>query len=274
MTRTLVAVLVVAALAAGAGCKSKQKHSGALARAQAAYDAGEYDTCIELCDGLVASMPGPAQLLRGKAYERKNDLSHAIADYEQARRYEGVAGEAAFRQIRALLALGQFEPAETVSEWAVTQIYDSLSSREQMMAHAMYGEVHLATGRFPSAAEAFEAALKVAQSSGALAQDLATGVIYYNLSRANFERHSFRRARETYVAYLDLVRRAGTEPEADDLYTLGVLHFLCNDIRAAREVGGQLPGELQARLTQVLNGDAFSIRALYEGTRPEPQENR
>jgi tetratricopeptide (TPR) repeat protein len=275
MNRFTLAAVALAVALSGAACKSSPKRPTGLAQAQSAYDAGEFDKCVTLCTAAIDSGadPGAAHLLRGKAYEKGGDAVRAIADYEKVRRSDPTRGEAACRQARCHLSLGQYDQAETVMEWMLSQVYDSLSARDQMFAHAVYGEVNLAMGNFPRAIEAFERSLKVARSSRALAADPAAAIVHYNLSRAQFERNSFKKAREAFVGYVDVKRRGGGEFDADDGYTLAVLHFLCGDIRNSRELAAKLPSEHQARMNEVLSGEAFSVRALYDQTRPDKEPN-
>lgn len=262
MSRTTIATLCILALTATVGCKTKSRRTGsALAQATAAYEAKQYDKCVELSTAAIdaGASAADAYLLRGKAYVKQGDHTHAVADFERVRREDPTRGEAAFRQAQSQLALGQQAQAEATMEWCIGQVYDSLTTRDQMYSHAMYGEVHLALGKYTQAIEEFDAAIKISKSSSALSSDPAIPIIQYNLSRAHFERSNFRRAREAYEGYLEMI-----QPDADDLYTLAILHFLCGDIRASRELGEKLPAEHKIRLDEALSGETFSVRALYD----------
>jgi tetratricopeptide (TPR) repeat protein len=133
-----------------------------------------------------------------------------------------------------------------------------------MLAHALHGEVQLAVGDYPRASDSFTQALKVAQASRPLEAEGATGVVQYNLSRAQFEQGAYRRSREALQAYLDVQKRNGEAPREQDLYTLSVLHFLCEDIAASRSVAASLSPENRLRVEGILSGDTFSVRALYD----------
>lgn len=255
------AFVVLAVLAAGCATTGEADRLDA---ARAAYEAADYDGCVAECTAALeerSAEPAEAHLWRGKAYERKGELGRAVADYAQSRRQDPARGEAAFRQARCQLALGQLDQAETTIQ---AVLVGELPARDRMLAHAVYGEVHLAAGNASKAAPEFDAALKVARASRALSSDPAAAVIHYNLSRAHFEAGAYKAAREAYLAYLEGLRRAGALPPGEDLYTLGVLQFLCGDVRAARETGARLPAELKVRMEAVLSGNAFSVRALYD----------
>jgi tetratricopeptide (TPR) repeat protein len=272
MIRLLIGPLTLALLAAG--CVTPKKTVN-LAHAQAAFNAGEFDRCIEICRSAIDSGQDSvrARMLRGRAYERSGEHARAITDFERVRRLEPMRAEASFRQARCHVALGQFGEAETTMEWCVGQMYDSLSARDQCLARAVYGEVFLAEGEYAKAAQEFEAALKVAASSRSLSVEGTLGLIHYNLSRCHFERSNYRRARDSYVSYLSTVERGGGKPGGDDLYTLAVLHFLSGEVRLARELGDKLPAESKTRLEEVLSGEAFSVRALYDQSRKDKQED-
>ncbi len=270
MNRRLFTALAIVALAGAPGCGSNRKSPGGLSAAQKAYDAGQYDRCVELCTTALdaGGAKADACLLRGKAYDRQGDYGRAIADFEKVRRDDPTRGEACFRQARCHLALGQADQAATTMEWCISTVYGSLSVGDQMLAHAMYGEVHLAAGDNARAVEELEAAIKVANGSRSLKAGRATSVVHYNLSRAHFERGNFRRARETYQSYLD----AAGSADPEDTYTLAVLHFLCGDIRRSRETTEKLPPELKVRMEAVLSGEAFSVRAIYEQNRKDKEQ--
>ncbi|MBI2932072.1 MAG: tetratricopeptide repeat protein [Planctomycetes bacterium] len=258
-------------LALAAGCRAAPQPS--LSPAQSAFDAGEYDRCVQLCAATIdaGQTPADAHLLRGKAYERLGEHARAAADFEKVRREDPSRAEAAFRQARCHLAMGQTEQAEATIQGCLSRVYDSLSMRDQMLAHAVAGEVHFALGDFDHAASDYEAALKIARGSRPLGTDRSVAVIHYNLSWTHFQRNSFRRAREAYQDYLDASKRAGLEPEGEDLYTLAVLHFLCGDVRQARNMAATLPPDLRPRLEGVLSGEVFSVRTLYDQTRKEKE---
>lgn len=242
------------------GCAGAGKDDG-LSEARAAYQSGSYDDCVRLCNAALEAGADPVEavFLRAKAYERKGEHARAISDFDAVRREEPARGEAAFRQARCQLALGQVDQAEATAQWVIARAYGSLGPRDQVLARAVYGEIHLAAGRPSKAVEEFDAAIKAARASSRANADPAVAVVHYNLSRAHFELGGYRRARECYEDYLGSGRPAG-----EDLYTLGVLKFLCGDVRGARETAARLPAELKARMETVLSGEAFSVRALYD----------
>jgi tetratricopeptide (TPR) repeat protein len=238
----------------------------ALEYAEAAYLSGDYDRAISWSSKSIDEESGPvdAFLVRGKAYEKKGEPIRAIADYEVARQEAPDRGEAAFRQTRCYLAAGRPVDAESSISKALKDRYRSYSLRDQMLAHAVHGEVQMAVGDYPKASDSFNQALKVAQASRPLEAEGATSVVHYNLSRAQFELGAYRKSREELLAYLEAVKRQGAAPREQDLYTLAVLHFLCEDINASRTVSASLSAEYKARVDGILTGDTFSVRALYD----------
>ena len=234
--------------------------------AEAAYLSGDFDRAIAWSSKAIDDESGPvdAFLVRGKAYEKKGDHARAIADFEVARQEAPDRGEPAFRQTRCYLAAGRPVDAETTISKALKDRYRAYSLRDQMLAHAVHGEVQMAVGDYPKASDSFNQALKVAQASRPLESEGATSVVHYNLSRAQFELGSYRKSREELLAYLEVLKRQGEAAREQDLYTLAVLHFLCEDIAASRNVSATLGPEYKARAEGILSGDTFSVRALYD----------
>ena len=234
--------------------------------AEAAYLSGDFDRAIAWSSKAIDDESGPvdAFLVRGKAYEKKGDHARAIADFEVARQEAPDRGEPAFRQTRCYLAAGRPVDAETTISKALKDRYRAYSLRDQMLAHAVHGEVQMAVGDYPKASDSFNQALKVAQASRPLESEGATSVVHYNLSRAQFELGSYRKSREELLAYLEVLKRQGEAAREQDLYTLAVLHFLCEDIAASRNVSANLGAEYKARADAILSGDTFSVRALYD----------
>jgi len=234
--------------------------------AEAAYLSGDFDRAIAWSSKAIDDESGPvdAFLVRGKAYEKKGDHARAIADFEVARQEAPDRGEPAFRQTRCYLAAGRPVDAETTISKALKDRYRGYSLRDQMLAHAVHGEVQMAVGDYPKASDSFNQALKVAQASRPLESEGATSVVHYNLSRAQFELGSYRKSREELLAYLEVLKRQGEAAREQDLYTLAVLHFLCEDIAASRNVSATLGPEYKARAEGILSGDTFSVRALYD----------
>jgi len=234
--------------------------------AEAAYLSGDFDRAIAWSSKAIDDESGPvdAFLVRGKSYEKKGDHARAIADFEVARQEAPDRGEAAFRQTRCYLAAGRPVDAETTISKALKDRYRAYSLRDQMLAHAVHGEVQMAVGDYPKASDSFNQALKVAQASRPLESEGATSVVHYNLSRAQFELGSYRKSREELLAYLEALKRQGEAAREQDLYTLAVLHFLCEDIAASRNVSATLGPEYKARAEGILSGDTFSVRALYD----------
>jgi len=260
MRRSSVPV-AIAALSLLWGCGGPSS----LEQAEAAYLSGDYDRAIAWSSRSIDHEAGPADayLIRGKCYEKKGEHVRAIADYEVARQDAPDRGEPTFRQARCYLAAGRPVDAEQTISKALKERYRGYSLRDQMLAHAVHGEVQMAVGDFPRANDSFGNALKVAQSSRPLEAEGATGVVHYNLSRANFELGAYRKSREAFLSYLEAQKRAGNAPREVDLYTLSVLHFLCEDIAASRQVSSGLGNEYKARVEGILSGDTFSVTALY-----------
>lgn len=237
-----------------------------LEQAEAAYLSGDYERAIAWSSKSIddESAPLDAYLIRGKCYEKKGEHLRAIADYEVARQDAPDRGEPAFRQARCYLAAGRPVEAESAIGKALKERYRGYSLRDQMLAHAVQGEVRMAVGDYPRASDSFGEALKVARSSRPLEAEGATSVVHYNLSRAQFELGAYRRSREAFQAYLEAQKRAGEVARAQDLYTLTVLHFLCEDVAASRQLSSTLSPEYKARAEAILSGDTFSVRALYD----------
>jgi tetratricopeptide (TPR) repeat protein len=244
------------------GCKGPSS----LQRAEAAYAMGDYERAIEWSSRSIDGESGPADayLVRGKCYEKKGDHQRAIADYEVARQDAPDRGEPAFRQARCYLATGRPVEAESAIARALKERYRNYSLRDQMLAHAVHGEIRMATGDYPKAGDSFTEALKVARGSRPLEAEGATSVVHYNLSRVYFEQGDYRRSRQSLQSYLDAQKQRGEAPRNQDLYTLTVLHFLCEDIAASRNLSASLPTELRARAEGILSGDTFSVGALYD----------
>jgi tetratricopeptide (TPR) repeat protein len=247
-----------------------------LEQAESAYLAGDYDRAIAWSSKSIDHESGPADayLIRGKCYEKKGEHVRAIADYEVARQDAPDRGEAAFRQTRCYLAAGRPVDAEQTISKALKERYRQYSLRDQMLAHAVHGEVQMAVGDFPRASDSFGNALKVAQGSRPLEAEGATGVVHYNLSRATFELGAYRRSREAFLSYLEAQRKAGQNPREVDLYTLSVLHFLCEDIAASRQVAGGLGNEFKAKVEGILSGDTFSVTALYDQRQKQKEKDK
>lgn len=257
-----VAVLGVFVVWGCAGCAGMSP----LDRAQEAYDAGDLDGSIAVTTELIVESGGPpsAYLLRGKAYEKKGDLPRAIDDYDHARQGDPANGEATVREAHVYLAAGRPAEASKLVEDSLRDAYGNYSLRDQMLTHAVHGEVCLAVQDFPGASESLGQAVSVARHSKPLEAEGATGVVYYNLSRAQFELGAFKASREAYVSYLDLKKGLGASPDEKDLYTLAVLHFLCGDIPESKKIAGSLGAPSRARLEGILAGDTFSVKALYD----------
>ena len=272
MIRRASVPIAVAALSVLWGCGGPSS----LEQAESAYLAGDYDRAIAWSSRSIDHESGPsdAYMIRGKCYEKKGEHIRAIADYEVARQDAPDRGEPAFRQTRCYLAAGRPVEAEQTISKALKERYRGYSLRDQMLAHAVHGEVQMAVGDYPRASDSFGNALKVAQSSRPLEAEGATGVVHYNLSRANFELGAYRRSREAFLSYLEAQRKAGQNPREVDLYTLSVLHFLCEDIAASRQVAGGLGNEYKAKVEGILSGDTFSVTALYDQRQKQKEKDK
>ncbi len=272
MIRRASVPIAVAALAALWGCGGPSS----LEQAESAYLAGDYDRAIAWSSRSIDHESGPADayMIRGKCYEKKGEHVRAIADYEVARQDAPDRGEPAFRQTRCYLAAGRPVEAEQTISKALKERYRGYSLRDQMLAHAVHGEVQMAVGDYPKASDSFGNALKVAQSSRPLEAEGATGVVHYNLSRANFELGAYRKSREAFILYLEALRKGGQAPREQDLYTLSVLHFLCEDIAASRQVASALGSEYKARVEGILSGDTFSVSALYDQRQKQKEKDK
>jgi tetratricopeptide (TPR) repeat protein len=272
MKTRLSSSILICALALLWGCSGPSS----LEVAQAAYLSGNYDSAIAWSSKSIDEDSGPADayLIRGKSYEKKGDHLRAIADYEVARLEIPDRGEPAFREARCYLVAGRPVDAEATINKALKDRYDGYSVRDRMLAHAVHGEVQLAVGDFPHAVDSFDQALKVAHTSRPLEAEGSTMAIHYNLSRALYEQGTFRRARESFQSYLNAQKVAGKPPREQDLYTLAVLHFLCEDIAASKAVASSLSGEYKARAESMLTGDTFSVRALYDLKQKQKQKEQ
>jgi tetratricopeptide (TPR) repeat protein len=249
-------------LAVLSGCSGPSS----MQRAESAYNRGDYDRAIAWSTKSIDDDSGPpdAFLLRGKCYEKKGDPVRAIADFEVARQDLPYRGEPAFRQARCYLAAGRPVDAEATISKAIKEKSTGYSLRDQMLAHAVQGEVRLAVGDYPRANDSFGEALKVARTSRPLEAEGATAAVHYNLSRAQFELGAYRQSRESFLSYVGALKRTGDAARPQDLYTLTVLHFLCEDIAASRNLAATLTPEYKARAESILSGDTFSVRALYD----------
>jgi tetratricopeptide (TPR) repeat protein len=272
MTRRPAFLILLVGLSFLWGCGGPSS----LEQAESAYLAGDYDRAIAWSSRSIDHEAGPADayMIRGKCYEKKGEHVRAIADYEVARQDAPDRGEPAFRQARCYLAAGRPVEAEQTISKALKERYRGYSLRDQMLAHAVHGEVQMAVGDFPRAGDSFANALKVAQSSRPLEAEGATGVVHYNLSRANFELGAYRKSREAFLSYLEAQKRAGQAPREVDLYTLSVLHFLCEDIAASRQVASSLGNEYKARVEGILSGDTFSVAALYDQRQKQKEKDK
>lgn len=256
---------LILAAALGAGCAGTDETSAAMGEARTAYDGGQYEECVKQCSAVLMRDPlhADALFLRGRALEQLGEHAKAAGDFERVRTGDPSRGEAAVREARCYLALGQQERARTTLENVKVTSYNVISARDQMFVHAVLGEVHLAGGSPAPAVDELEAAARIVRSSNPLGSDPASALVSYNLSRAYFERGAYPKSREAYQGYLRDLRATGG-PGPDDLYTLAVLHFLCGDLKATREVSAKLPAEQQTKVDAVLKGDALSVRALYD----------
>jgi tetratricopeptide (TPR) repeat protein len=272
MIRRATVPIAVAALSVLWGCGGPSS----LEQAESAYLAGDYDRAIAWSSRSIDHESGPADayMIRGKCYEKKGEHVRAIADYEVARQDAPDRGEPAFRQTRCYLAAGRPVEAEQTISKALKERYRGYSLRDQMLAHAVHGEVQMAVGDYPKASDSFGNALKVAQSSRPLEAEGVTGVVHYNLSRANFELGAYRKSREAFILFLEALRKAGQAPREQDLYTLSVLHFLCEDIAASRQVASALGNEYKARVEGILSGDTFSVSALYDQRQKQKEKDK
>jgi tetratricopeptide (TPR) repeat protein len=262
-------VLASSALLWGCGGPSN------LERAELAYRAGDIDRAIAWSSKSIDEQSGPdAYLLRGKCFEKKGEPLKAIADFEVARQDAPDRGEAAFRQARCYLSAGRPADADATITKAMKERYNRYSLRDQMMAHAVQGEVQMAVGDFPRASDSFGQALNVAHTSRPLEAEGATTLVQYNLSRASFEQGNYRKSREAFQSYMEGRKRLGEAPREQDLYTLSILHFLCEDINASRAVSSSLSAEYQARVDAILLGDTFSIRAIYDAKQKQKQQEK
>ncbi len=269
MTARLSASFVLAIPLLLWGCSGPSS----LQRAELAYQAGDMDRAIAWSTKSIDQESGSADayLIRGKCYEKKGEPMKAIADFEVARQDAPDRGEAAFRQTRCYLAAGRPADAETSISKALKERYNRYSLRDQMMAHAVHGEVQMAVGDYPKASDSFGQALNVAHTSRPLEAEGATALVQYNLSRAHFEQGNYRKSRECFQAYLAGRKRLGEAPREQDVYTLAILHFLCEDIAESRSVSATLSAEYRARVDAILLGDTFSIRAIYDQKQKQKQ---
>lgn len=272
MIRRPSVLVVFAALSFLCGCGGPSS----LEMAESAYLSGDYDRAIAWSSKSIDHESGPADayMIRGKCYEKKGEHVRAIADYEIARQDAPDRGEPTFRQARCFLAAGRPVEAEQTISKALKERYRGYSLRDQMLAHAVHGEVQMAVGDFPRASDSFGNALKVAGSSRPLEAEGATGVVHYNLSRAHFELGAYRKSREAFQAYLEAQKKSGHAPREVDLYTLSVLHFLCEDIAASRQLSSGLGNEYKARVEAILSGDTFSVSALYDQKQKQKEKEK
>jgi tetratricopeptide (TPR) repeat protein len=263
-------VLVAAAVVAVSSACASTPEAGAFDLARAAYVAGDFAKAITHCDAAITAgeRVAEATLLRGKCREKGGDANGALADYEGAIKIDSNLVEPVLRASRLHLALGSNDRARDAVETLFGGRYASLGARDKVLAHGMYGEVLTSWPDYANAVGELEKGIKLALDSG-MASDPITTVMYYNLSRANFGRANYRRARDSFSRYLE--RSSGS---AEDVYTLTVLHFLAGEVTKARSLAGQLPEELRAAADQILNGDALSVRALFEPAAPKDTENR
>jgi tetratricopeptide (TPR) repeat protein len=260
MTRASFSLLAALIGAVAVGCSGPS----ALEQAQAAYDVGDYTRAIERSTAAVDGGDKGGYLLRGKCYEKKGEPLKAVADYDHARQVAPDQGEPAFREAKCYLAAGRPTDAESTISGVIKDKLPNYSVRDQMLAHAVHGEIRMAVGDFPRASESFGEALKVARISKPLEAEPATGIVHYNLSKTYFEQGAYRRARDSFQAYIDVQQSVGGGADEQDFYTLAVLHFLSEDVAACRKVAVNLGPEAKARLDAILSGDTFSVGALYD----------
>src|SRR5579862_7589293 len=215
MTRTAWSTVLSLTCAAISGCAGVSR----MEEAQTAYDAGDYDRAIQWSSLSIDNGEAGGYLLRGKSYEKKGDPLKAVADYDHARQEAPDQGEPALREAKCYLSVGRPADAEATIAGAIKTGSTVYSLRDQLLVHAMHGEIQLAVGDFPRANDSFGEALKVARLSKPLEAEAATGIVHYNQSRTNFELGAYRRARESFQAYLGIRESAGgVDPQ--DLYTL------------------------------------------------------
>jgi tetratricopeptide (TPR) repeat protein len=266
--RTLLCCAAALALAA-AGCSATPEGPSSFDQARAAYMAGDYAAASGHCDAAIAAgeRVGEATLLRGKCKEKTGDALGALADYEQAARVDPNLVEATLRATRIHLALGANDKARDTVETLFGGRYSSLSGRDRVLAHGMYGEVLIAWPDTANAVSEIEKGIKLALDTG-MSGDPVVAILYYNLSRAQFSRANYRRARDAYARYLE---RANAS--AEDQYTFVVLLFLAGEVGTARSHAAKLPDELRVAAEQVLSGDALSVRGLFEAQQPQDSNN-
>jgi tetratricopeptide (TPR) repeat protein len=269
MIGRLGTLALILALGAAVGCASHP-----LEEAQAAYDSGDYDTAITKSGEAIKSDGSyGAYLLRGKSFEKKGEPVRAIEDYEQARKGDPTQGEPAFRAAHCYLAAGRPVEAESTISGALKLNYDSYTARDQMLTHAVHGEVQMAVGDYPQAERAFGEAIKVAQTSRPLSAEPSATMVFYNMSRTQFEQGAYKKARDNYQNYIEGLALAGGAPDEQDLYTQTVISFLCGDIAGARKLSQGLGPEFKARADAILAGDTFSVKALYEMRQKQQKES-
>src|SRR6185295_2456990 len=131
MIRRLSGTLLLLAAGLACGCSSPTS----LQRAEAAYEAGNYDRAIAWSSKSIDEESGwaAAHLVRGKSYEKKGEHLRAIADYEFARRQAPDRGEPVLRQAKCYLAVGRPAEAEAAISGAIKDHYDEYSVRDRML---------------------------------------------------------------------------------------------------------------------------------------------
>jgi tetratricopeptide (TPR) repeat protein len=249
--KRLLLVPLAAALLAG-GC-AKQKQPGdplSMKKAQASFETGDYERSVQFSTDALnnGAAPADAHLLRAKAYERMGEAKWAIADYEASRKANPSSVEAGVRQARLHQSLGESEKADTLLDVINGPMAETYTNRDRFLGLAVHGEVAMTQGNFTRALELFINALSVVRNSSNLSGEPMVAVVNYNMSRIYFERADYKHARSFYQRYLDVSRSEETGNTA------------------ARETIAKMPEEKRPAAEAVLNGEALSVRALYEKT--------
>lgn len=270
MSRMAALALLAAVLAADAGCTRRSRQGASGTKAQTLYLAGDYRAALGEVQQALASKRGtPAlHLLAGKCHEKLGSQTEAIAHYGQARTGDPRLTEAYLREARLHARSGRSEQALSTLRSA-EDLNAGMGAADQFQIRALEGEVHLDDQDFDMARRALLDAVELAKPAG-LQDDMAHGVVQYNLSRTLLQSGAFRTAHAAFQEYLDIVKRSGLAVEGRDLYTDLVLRLLKGDVRGARELAPQLPEEFRPQAEALLAGDVVSVRELFQ----KPRERR
>lgn len=256
-------MMAAAVLAVGCG-RLRLRESGTTSRAQALYAKGEYRAALDECEKALKSKRGApsTHLLAGKCLEALGNQTEALSHYAQARTGDPRLTEAYLREARLHARSGR-APQAIATLRAAEDLNAGMGASDRFYLRALEGEIHLGQQDYDKARRALLDAVELSKPAG-LQQDMAHGVVQYNLSRALLQSGAFRTAHAAYEEYLAIKKKSGRSLSGQDVYTEIVLKLLKGDVKGARELAATLPEDLRPQAEALLAGDVVSVKELFQ----------